>query len=110
MAKAIFPAPVYEAHFADNTVARMSFWQASGKPYDFARGRKLLAQAYGLPIVNGFVEHDMAGKPWLRERDPAFMPQAAVAMPRPSYKAIVAQAREALAQGKLNQLAALLAA
>ena len=30
--KGLWPAPVYEAHFSDNTVGRMSFWSRAGKP------------------------------------------------------------------------------
>ena len=37
--KGIWPPPVYEAHFNDGTVERLSFWSQEGKPIDFAHGR-----------------------------------------------------------------------
>lgn len=39
--KGIYPWPVYEAHFSDGTVSRMSFWCRADKPIDFAHGRRL---------------------------------------------------------------------
>lgn len=41
--KALYPIPVYEAHFADGTVRRMSFYQEAGKPWDFERGAQVCA-------------------------------------------------------------------
>ena len=40
LTKCIHPHPVYEAHFADGTVRRMSFWQRDGKPWDFDSGQR----------------------------------------------------------------------
>src|SRR5271165_4756338 len=47
MMASVYPFPVYVATFADGTVARMSFWNKAGKPWDFASGRRLLAWAVG---------------------------------------------------------------
>ena len=72
--KGMWPGPVYEAHFANGTIRRMSFWSQDGKPYDFARGRKVCGLASGLPlhepwsaIVAGYVERN--GE---RVEDPSF--------------------------------------
>ena len=70
--KCVHPYPVYEAHFADNTVGRMSFWTKNGQPWDFARGRRLLETAHHKTIVAGYVEQDDPAKPWLRTPDPFF--------------------------------------
>lgn len=44
--------PVYEAHFTDGTMLRMSFWSAKGKPLDIERGRRVIALAIKpLPTV-----------------------------------------------------------
>ena len=37
--KGMSPGPVYEAHFGDGSIIRMSYWQLDGKPWDFARGK-----------------------------------------------------------------------
>ena len=77
--KCVYPFPVYEAHFADNTVLRMSVWQAAGKPWDFARCRKLLETSHsggskvgpwpaGVLIVDGYLEHE-----WIRKMRSDFM-------------------------------------
>ncbi len=68
--KGLWPAPVYEAHFADNTVGRMSFWTQAGKPINFEAGRKMLEKVYGKIVKTGYVEQDEIGKPWSREVDP----------------------------------------
>ena len=39
--KGMWPAPVYEALFANGQVRRMSFWSRSGKTPDFERGRRM---------------------------------------------------------------------
>lgn len=70
--KALHPYPVYECHFADNTVVRMSFWTKAGKPFDFASGRRSCELHRGAPAVDGYVEHDDPGEPWGRVRDPRF--------------------------------------
>ena len=73
--KCVYPYPVYEAHFSDNTVARLSFWSRAGKPLDVDRGRRLVGLIYsGKTAVDGFVEHDPAdmAKPWYRARDPLY--------------------------------------
>lgn len=70
--KCLYPYPVYEAHFEDRTVARMSFWTPAKGPIDHAAGRRA-CEAYKLaPAVDGFTEHDDPGKPWVRVRDPHF--------------------------------------
>ncbi len=74
--KCVYPHPTYEAHFADGTVARMSFWSAAGKPWDFNRGWRVLATAYRKQIVAGYVEHDDQSKPWVRVADPFFTGEA----------------------------------
>ncbi len=74
--KCVYPYPVYEAHFADNTVLRMSFWTKAGQPFDFETGRAHCEIAMLSPAVDGFLEHDVPGKPWLRVRDPRFSGEA----------------------------------
>ena len=70
--KCLYPYPVYEAHFADNTVSRLSFWSPRNKPIDFDAGRRICEIIFQRPPVDGFVEHDNPGEPWLRVRDPHF--------------------------------------
>ena len=70
--KCMYPYPVYEAHFEDNTVLRMSFWTKAGQPFDFVTGRAHCEIATLAPAVDGFIEHDVPGQPWLRVRDPHF--------------------------------------
>ena len=74
--KCIYPYPTYEAHFADNTVLRMSFWSKAGQPFDFVTGRAHCEIAMLSPAVDGFIEHDDPGAPWLRVRDPHFSGEA----------------------------------
>ena len=66
----LYPYPVYEARFVDGTVARLSFWQETNKPWDFARPRAMLARIYGKPVAVGFVEHDVPNQRWMRIADP----------------------------------------
>ncbi len=81
--KCVYPYPVYEAHFADNTVLRMSFWTKAGQPFDFVTGRAHCEIAMLSPAVDGFIEHDDPSKLWLRVRDPRFTGEAVeVAKPR----------------------------
>ena len=73
--KGMWPGPVYEAHFGDGTIGRMSFWSKEGKPFDFSRGRLVCSKvttARGKAIVDGFVEHNGD-----RLRDPMFTDGAA---------------------------------
>ena len=70
--KALHPYPVYECRFQDRTVVRMSFWTRTGKPIDFASGRRCCELHRGMAAIDGFVEHDDPGKPWIRVRDPHF--------------------------------------
>ena len=74
--KCMYPYPVYEAHFADNTVLRMSFWTKAEQPFDFDTGRAHCEIAMLSPAVDGFIEHDDPSKPWLRVRDPRFSGEA----------------------------------
>ena len=74
--KCLYPYPVYEAHFADNTVARLSFWTTRGKAIDFDGGRRICEIIFGKPAVNGFVEHDDPAEPWYRKQDPEFSGEA----------------------------------
>jgi len=76
----MYPYPVYEAHFADNTVLRLSFWTPINKPLDFAAGRAHCEIAMFAEAVDGFVEHDDPAKPWLRIRDPHFSGEAVEAV------------------------------
>ena len=70
--KCVYPYPVYEGHFADGSVVRMSFWTPINKPFDFTIGQ-IHCELYKLtPVIDGFVEYDEPGKPWLRVRDPHF--------------------------------------
>ena len=74
--KCIYPYPTYECHFADNRVLRMSFWSKAGQPFDFEAGRAHCEIAMLSPAVDGFIEHDIPGKPWIRVRDPHFSGEA----------------------------------
>lgn len=40
--KCVYPHPVYEAHWSDGTVSRLSFWSEKGKPVTGERGRRLV--------------------------------------------------------------------
>lgn len=52
----LYPYPVYVAELADGTTRRMSFWQESGKSWNFERGRKLCGDfTYW---ARGYIEHD----------------------------------------------------
>lgn len=42
----MLPAPVFEAHYADGVVIRMSFATEEGKPFNLARGRAVCDRAY----------------------------------------------------------------
>lgn len=62
--------PVYEAHFADNTVARFHFASIVGKPFDVKRARRIAARLYPEKVLQyGFIEQDIPGEPWLRVAD-----------------------------------------
>ena len=43
--KGLYPAPVYEAHFQDGSIVRMSFYQESGKPWAYMSGARTCALA-----------------------------------------------------------------
>lgn len=95
--RGMYPAPVYEAHFADGSVRRMSFFQIPGKPWDFERGARLCAACgrgvsfdhyhrLGVvegpahpAIVDGYVWHNdkVDDAPLTIVRDPRFAGQAA---------------------------------
>ena len=101
--KCVYPYPVYEAHFEDNTVLRMNFWTKAGQPFDFATGRAHCEIAMLSPAVDGFIEHDVPGQPWLRVRDPRFSGEVIETAKRPASKArlqrmaLVAACEEAVA-------------
>lgn len=40
--KGVYPRPVYEAHFDDNTYVRLSFWSQAGKPLAVNRARDMI--------------------------------------------------------------------
>jgi len=100
--KYVYPFPVYEAHYADGTYARMSVWQPIKKPWDFERFRRVLQQPMAwsfigppAPIVDGYLEHDAPGAPWLRVQDPLFSGAEVLPMKRkPQAKKVL---RELLA-------------
>ena len=74
--KCVHPYPVDEGHFADGSVVRMSFWTPINKPIDFTVGQ-INCELYKLaPVIDGFIEHDVPGKPWIRIRDPHFSGEA----------------------------------
>ena len=57
--KGMWPAPVYEAHFTDDTVRRMAFWSKAGKPVDVERGKRLcISVEPGKVFSWGIVEID----------------------------------------------------
>lgn len=106
--KGMWPAPVYEGHFSDNTVLRMSFWTEARKPYDLARARRLFAPGVPLRIctghwlpahlegkrlVMGYLEHDVPDQPWIRFADPFFTGEAAPVPVRRTPRVTVRQAR-----------------
>ena len=73
--KGMWPGPVYEGHFDDGTVDRMSFWSKAGRPFDFGRGRRVVGLCTpnrGKKMVAGYVERDVPGEPWTRVPDPFF--------------------------------------
>lgn len=39
--RCVYPSPVYECHFTDGTVSRLSVWQPLGKPWLFKRFRSV---------------------------------------------------------------------
>ena len=79
--KCIYPYPVYEGHFADGSVVRMSFWTPINKPIDFTIGQ-IHCELYKLaPVIDGFVERGDPGSPWHRVRDPYFSGEAVYADP-----------------------------
>lgn len=113
MARCMLPAPVYVATFEDNTVGRISFGSPEGKAYDFARGRNAAAIVFARPegetgfnrvyepkqVVDGWVEHDVAGKPWVRVRDPEFCETQEGKRKAVNWKALCAQAKQMLEVG-----------
>ena len=74
--KCVYPYPVYEAHFADNTVARMSFWTPINRPLDFTRGCAHCELYRLAPAIDGFIEVDDPVNGWSRTRDPHFSGEA----------------------------------
>ena len=93
--KGLWPGPVYEAHFTDGTTGRMSFWSKAGKPFDFDRGRRVLAMCNAdKTIVAGYVERDAPREPWVRVPDPFF--NGAVEQEAPRKRVTARQLRTAL--------------
>ncbi len=79
--KCMYPYPVYEGHFADGSVVRMSFWTPINKPIDFMVGQ-IHCELYKLaPVIDGFVERTDPGSPWQRVRDPHFSGETVYADP-----------------------------
>ena len=52
----LYPFPVYVAELADGTMRRMTFWQETGKPWNFERGRKLCGDI--TYWARGYIEHN----------------------------------------------------
>ena len=106
------PAPVYEAHFADGSVGRMSFWSKYGQPFDFTRGRQLCESAWGKRTIAGFVEHDTPASPFVRLPDP--MQETAPKLKRTTAKqyrdALTALVDQALPSTALDHARELIAA
>ena len=79
--KCVYPYPVYEGHFADGSVVRMSFWTPINKPIDFTIGQ-IHCELYKLaPVIDGFVERTDPDSPYDRIRDPHFSGEAVFADP-----------------------------
>jgi len=77
--KAMYPQPVYVAHFIDGTAKRMSFYSPADKPLDTERGRAVaLSVAFGKQFIAGHVEiegrivayDDLNGNATKRKRGP----------------------------------------
>ncbi|MGI9297810.1 MAG: hypothetical protein ACR2QC_07920 [Gammaproteobacteria bacterium] len=51
----VYPFPVYEATFADGTTGRLSIWQQNGKPWSWARHRKVMATCFGKTVTSGVI-------------------------------------------------------
>lgn len=59
--RGICPFPVYEGHFEDGRMLRMSFWSRWKKPLDIARGRRMVmlvgqSRGYG-EMLRGIIEY-----------------------------------------------------
>ena len=52
----LLPAPVFEAHYADGTVIRMSFATMEGKPLNLDRGKRVCDRAYAGVVVRDTFE------------------------------------------------------
>ena len=103
--KGMWPGPVYEGHFDDGTVGRMSFWSKTGKPFDFGRGRRVVGLCTphrGKQMVAGYVERDVPGEPWMRVPDP-FFTNGAVEHKAPRRRVTAKQLRTVL-ESLLNTL------
>ena len=88
--RCVHPSPVYECHFADGWVSRLSVWQPLGKPWQFEHFRSChTSLSRGKPIVDGYLEHDVPGEPWVRIRDPLFSGEVLAAKPRKTSNAAV---------------------
>ena len=79
--KCVYPYPVYEGHFADGSVVRMSFWTPINKPIDFTIGQIHCELHKLAPVIDGFVERTDLDSPYDRIRDPHFSGEAAYADP-----------------------------
>jgi hypothetical protein len=119
--KGIWPPPVYEAHFSDGAIERLSFWSPDGKPIDFAHGRAVAealcltiwdearrtwergpdgawrarwARDAGRQIVTGYVEHPNIGR--------------VADTPEARWQAVAEGARKALERGESREALAIL--
>ena len=92
--KGMWPGPVYEGHFADGTIGRMSFWSKARKPLDFDRGRCVVTKCHlwcDKVLVDGWVEPPDAA----RIQDPFFNGGITTATPikaQPRFNAKAARA------------------
>jgi hypothetical protein len=123
--KGIWPPPVYEAHFSDGAIERISFWSPEGKPIVFAHGRTVIealcltiwdeerrtwerspdgswqgrwARDTKRHIVAGYVEHETIGR--IEDKPEARIAQVPVTLRRRvSWQAVANAARDALERG-----------
>lgn len=81
-------APRYVAEMSNGEIRRVSFWQAKGKPYDFARGRKVAIGSSPLTVISGHIEHAIPGQATVLMDDP--MTTTIAIVKKPSAKAALA--------------------
>lgn len=60
--RGMYPQPVFEGHFPDGTVRRLTFFSEKGKPVDVGRGKRLMTQFFGQCPPRGVVEYVANGQ------------------------------------------------